>query len=325
MVCLSEDCGLIEWVRRTAGYRTLVRACYESAGHSPPLKKTTRLKSKYENMQKKLSQHSLDKIVKYYKKHIKVHFPRLFHRWFLKRFRDSTEWFQARLLFTRSCAVYSMVGHIVGLGDRHGENIMLDQTSGECVHVDFDCLFDKGLSLQVPEIVPFRLTSNMVDAFGVMGYEGVFRGTCEHVLRVLRSESQVLLSVLEAFVHDPLVEWTKEKKKKKKKKSSSSTKKRSRDMAGVENSDNKDDEDNSDARRMLQHIDERLRGVYNRDSVLKAMQEKRRRDGRSVTQNNTSTTSMLPLSIEGQLQKLIEEATDEGNLCRMYIGWMPFL
>ena len=106
----------------------------------------------------------------------------------------------------------------MGLGDRHGENIMLDQTSGECVHVDFDCLFDKGLSLQVPEIVPFRLTSNMVDAFGVMGYEGVFRGTCEHVLRVLRSESQVLLSVLEAFVHDPLVEWTKEKKKKKKKK-----------------------------------------------------------------------------------------------------------
>ena len=211
----------------------------------------------------------------------------------------------------------------MGLGDRHGENIMLDQTSGECVHVDFDCLFDKGLSLQVPEIVPFRLTSNMVDAFGVMGYEGVFRGTCEHVLRVLRSESQVLLSVLEAFVHDPLVEWTKEKKKKKK--SSSSTKKRSRDMAGVENNDNKDDEDNSDARRMLQHIDERLRGVYNRDSVLKAMQEKRRRDGRSVTQNNTSTTSMLPLSIEGQVQKLIEEATDEGNLCRMYIGWMPFL
>ena len=169
--------------------------------------------------------------------------------------------------------------------------------------------------------VPFRLTSNMVDAFGVMGYEGVFRGTCEHVLRVLRSESQVLLSVLEAFVHDPLVEWTKEKKKN----SRSSTKKRSRDMARLENN-NDDDEDNSDARRMLQHINERLRGVYNRDSVLQAMQEKRRRDGRKSTNQNASTTSsMLPLSIEGQVQKLIEEATDEGNLCRMYIGWMPFL
>ena len=72
---------------------------------------------------------------------------------------------------------------------------------------------------------------------------------------------------------------------------------------------------------MLQHIDERLRGVYNRDSVLKAMQEKRRRDGRkSTNQNEQPPRSMLPLSIEGQVQKLIEEATDEGNLCRMYIG-----
>jgi Phosphatidylinositol 3- and 4-kinase len=45
---------------------------------------------------------------------------------------------------------------------RHGENILIDTTCGECVHVDFDCLFDKGLTLLRPEIVPFRLTPNMV-------------------------------------------------------------------------------------------------------------------------------------------------------------------
>jgi hypothetical protein len=32
------------------------------------------------------------------------------------------------------------------------------------VHVDFDCLFDKGLTLLRPEIVPFRLTPNMVSS-----------------------------------------------------------------------------------------------------------------------------------------------------------------
>ncbi len=52
--------------------------------------------------------------------------------------------------------MWSMVGHIVGLGDRHGDNILLDCGSGECVHVDFDCLFDKGLTLTIPEVVPFR-------------------------------------------------------------------------------------------------------------------------------------------------------------------------
>jgi serine/threonine-protein kinase ATR len=39
--------------------------------------------------------------------------------------------------------VRAQVGHIVGLGDRHGENILIDAASGDVVHVDFSCLFDK--------------------------------------------------------------------------------------------------------------------------------------------------------------------------------------
>jgi serine/threonine-protein kinase ATR len=35
------------------------------------------------------------------------------------------------------------VGHVVGLGDRHGENILIDASSGDVVHVDFSCLFDR--------------------------------------------------------------------------------------------------------------------------------------------------------------------------------------
>lgn len=33
-------------------------------------------------------------------------------------------------------------------------------------------LFDKGQLLNVPEIVPFRLTHNLVDGMGILGYEG---------------------------------------------------------------------------------------------------------------------------------------------------------
>ena len=39
--------------------------------------------------------------------------------------------------------VLAQVGHIVGLGDRHGENILIDASSGDVVHVDFSCLFDR--------------------------------------------------------------------------------------------------------------------------------------------------------------------------------------
>ena len=67
-------------------------------------------------------------------------FPPVFHQWFLHAFPDPTCWFQSRLAFARSVAAWSMVGFVVGLGDRHGENILIDSRSGDCVHVDFDCL-----------------------------------------------------------------------------------------------------------------------------------------------------------------------------------------
>lgn len=57
----------------------------------------------------------------------------------------------------------AMVGYILGLGDRHGENILYDSTTGDCVHVDFNCLFNKvGTSLRNPkkqhfDQVKFRL------------------------------------------------------------------------------------------------------------------------------------------------------------------------
>ena len=35
-----------------------------------------------------------------------------------------------------------MVGYVLGLGDRHGENILFDSTNGDCIHVDFNCLFN---------------------------------------------------------------------------------------------------------------------------------------------------------------------------------------
>lgn len=57
------------------------------------------------------------------------------------------------------------------------------------------------------QVVPFRLTRNMVDGLGPLGVEGPFRRSCESTLRVLRDKKMMLLTVLQSFVHDPLVEW----------------------------------------------------------------------------------------------------------------------
>ena len=49
------------------------------------------------------------------------------------------------------------------------DNILLDLTSGELLHIDYNVCFEKGLRLKVPETVPFRMTHTMQAALGVGG------------------------------------------------------------------------------------------------------------------------------------------------------------
>jgi phosphatidylinositol kinase/protein kinase (PI-3 family) len=47
----------------------------------------------------------------------------------------------------------------------------------------------------------------------VTGIEGVFRIACEITMQLLRDNKDPLMSVLDAFIHDPLVEWEDETRK----------------------------------------------------------------------------------------------------------------
>uniref|UniRef100_A0A3Q2WGJ8 non-specific serine/threonine protein kinase n=1 Tax=Haplochromis burtoni TaxID=8153 RepID=A0A3Q2WGJ8_HAPBU len=119
-----------------------------------------------------------------------------------------SEWWRVTQSYARSTAVMSMVGYIIGLGDRHLDNVLIDMTTGEVVHIDYNVCFEKGKSLRVPEKVPFRMTHNIEMALGVTGVEGIFRLSCEQVVQIMRRGRETLLTLLEAFVYDPLVDWT---------------------------------------------------------------------------------------------------------------------
>ena len=79
---------------------------------------------------------------------------------------------------------------------------------GELVHIDLGVGFEQGRLLNTAELVPFRLTRDLVDAMGVAGTEGVFRLACEATLRGLRAHAPSLLTVLRVLPHDPLHRWT---------------------------------------------------------------------------------------------------------------------
>ena len=122
--------------------------------------------------------------------------------------KNSEVWLDRRTNFTRSLATMSMAGYILGLGDRHPSNIMLDRNSGRVIHIDFGDCFEIAMHRdKFPEKVPFRLTRMLVSALEASGIEGTYRSSCESVMRVLREQRDSLMALLEAFVHDPLINW----------------------------------------------------------------------------------------------------------------------
>lgn len=138
----------------------------------------------------------------------------------IKQKFSSEIWFDRRTNYTRSMACMSMVGYILGLGDRlahlifnfclfrHPSNLMLDRLSGKIVHIDFGDCFEVAMKREkYPEKIPFRLTRMLVQAMEVTGIEGNYRLTCERVLRLLRNNHDSILAVLEAFIYDPVVNW----------------------------------------------------------------------------------------------------------------------
>ena len=201
---LNETCGLIEWVEGMRTLRDILLELYQARGITPQYKRLAELQKQAGENPSKASIFTNDLLSQ---------FPPVFHQWFVEAFPEPTAWFEARLRYTRSCAAMSMIGHVLGLGDRHGENILFEEAQGGTLHVDFNCLFDKGKTFEYPERVPFRLTHNMVDAFGSYGYDGPFRKSCELTLGILRQHEDTLMTILETFLYDPTTDFIGQKKR----------------------------------------------------------------------------------------------------------------
>lgn len=73
------------------------------------------------------------------------HHSPVFRFFFVERFgRNPQSWYSAKKKYSRSVAVSSFVGHVLGIGDRHGSNILIHKGTGEVVHIDFGIVFEQG-------------------------------------------------------------------------------------------------------------------------------------------------------------------------------------
>ncbi|OHT17424.1 PIKK family atypical protein kinase [Tritrichomonas foetus] len=120
---------------------------------------------------------------------------------------NAEQWLSQNTNFARSNGLMSMIGYLIGIGDRHPSNILVMKGTGNVVHIDFSDVFEKAsMRAFVRETVPFRLTRMLVRALGASGIHGVFEMTAEYVMTLMRRNKETLLAFLDIFIQDPITD-----------------------------------------------------------------------------------------------------------------------
>ncbi|CAG9463067.1 unnamed protein product [Pedinophyceae sp. YPF-701] len=338
VIPLSPNSGLIGWVPNCDTLHALIREYREA--RKIPLNVEHRLMlgmaPDYEHLtviQKvEVFQHALDSTP-----------GDDLHKVLWLKSRTSEVWLDRRTNYARSVAVMSMVGYLLGLGDRHPSNLMLDRFSGKLLHIDFGDCFEASMHREkFPEKVPFRLTRMMIRAMEVSGIEGNFRITCENTLRVLRSNKDSVMAMLEAFVHDPLINWRLLHTEAVANSTAATpaptdvsapeldkSRISSPEVApsGVEQSATERPAGNSDvgSASTLRPMGGAADVLNERAvAVMERMSDKLTGKDFKVEGRGPGSSSSAGKSVPVQVQMLIDQATSDENLCLAYIGWCPF-
>ncbi|KAG6006598.1 Serine/threonine-protein kinase tel1 [Claviceps maximensis] len=291
---LTASSGLIEFVPNTIPLHEFLMPAHER--YRPRDLKGHQCRKEIFNVQSRSTETRLNT----YRK-VAERFQPVMRYFFMEYFIDPDEWFARRLAYTRSTAAISMLGHVLGLGDRHGHNILLDTKTGEAVHIDLGVAFEAGRILPVPELVPFRLTRDIVDGMGVTKTEGVFRRCCEFTLDALREEQYSIMTILDVLRYDPLYTWSISPLR----------------LAKLQKA--RDDE-SSDAAASLESSEaaETKKAKKNNGSRTNEPSEADR--ALEVVRKKLSKT----LSVTATVNDLINMATDERNLSVLYSGWAAY-
>ncbi|OHE90595.1 phosphatidylinositol 3 [Colletotrichum orchidophilum] len=282
---LTSASGLIEFVPNTIPLHEFLMPAHER--YFPKDLKGSQCRKEISNTQGK----TVETRISVYRK-VTERFHPVMKYFFMENFVDPDEWFVKRLAYTRTTAAISMLGHVLGLGDRHGHNILLDSKTGEVVHIDLGVAFEMGRVLPVPELVPFRLTRDIVDGMGITGTEGVFRRCCEFTLHALREETYSIMTILDVLRYDPLYSWSISPVR----------------LAKLQGGEYEGDDDDGDGEGRKGKKGQQVNEPSEADRALEVVRKK------------LSKT----LSVTATVNDLINQATDLSNLAVLYSGWAAY-
>uniref|UniRef100_A0A4W3HBY9 DNA-dependent protein kinase catalytic subunit n=1 Tax=Callorhinchus milii TaxID=7868 RepID=A0A4W3HBY9_CALMI len=241
-------------------------------------------------------------------------------RAFIKMSTTPEAFLALRSHFASSHALMCISHWILGIGDRHLSNFMVNLETGGMVGIDFGHAFGSATQfLPVPELMPFRLTRQILNLMLPMKESGLIRSIMVHGLRAFRLDPDLLLSTMDIFVKEPSLDWKLKQMKK----------------GGTWNKDVNTREIHWYPMQKVRYARRKLEGAnpaaITRDElqlghetteayksyVAVAMGDKEHNIRARVPEDG--------LSVEIQVDCLIDQATDPNILGRVWEGWEPWM
>ena len=212
---MSSTVGILEWVEDTTPFQSMILQgnALKANGNTRHLDKLNKARHKaHEAYAKETHAKKRDAVIANLKKCRDMIDVDLMKRYLMHLGVSPEAQITVRTNFARSLAALSIASYIIGIGDRHMENLLLDTRSGAVVPIDFGHAFGSATQLlPQPELMPFRLSAQMCECFSPLGPEKLLCDIMVHVMAVLRRSRSRLLTSLDVFVKEPLVEWTRRK------------------------------------------------------------------------------------------------------------------
>ncbi|KAJ2489014.1 Serine/threonine-protein kinase tel1 [Coemansia sp. RSA 2050] len=300
VVPLTKRCGVLQWVDNTMPFGTWFQG--RERRYRPNAPTMSQLRATIHDVHKDKEVTAQQKLEVF--ERVCRLAPPVFRFFFYEQFYNAQSWFEHRETYIRSAAVSSMAGWVLGIGDRHLQNILVDRATAELVHIDLGIAFDMGKLLPIPELIPFRLTREIIDGMGLLGLNGTFRHSCQAALQAMRDNAQVVITILNVLKVDPLYTWSLIPLRQDK---------MNRNVGMYVDEYRDHSRAAGDANGEENHL------LDQDGTTAFAAEEENKEAERSIIHVGQRLSATI--SVEGQVSELIQQATDPGLLSRLFEGW----
>lgn len=154
-----------------------------------------------------LFSHDTDTVISEYDKEVKTFGQDRLKQEFMSSHDTAESYYNFKKRFEVDYAIQCALGYILGIGDRHLDNILITKSSKQIFNIDFNCCFNSGVHLKVPELMPFRLTPNLINLMLPFGVIGNFKATMSSILQLIFEHNWLYMDYLSIYVKEPIDNW----------------------------------------------------------------------------------------------------------------------